>query len=210
METWTIKNHTVEYLEDSHTYLVDGIILPSITTILKVKFGNKYAGIDESILKKAADNGTKIHETIENFYKYGVEDITCKELKNIKFLQKHFKFKVIDNEVPIILFKDNIPVACGRLDLVLEENIDVGLGDIKRTSALDKEYLAYQLNLYRIGYQQCYEKEIKFLRGIHLRNDVRKYIEIPINEKKALELLEEYYDRETTGDNTVAMESGTR
>lgn len=197
METWEIRGHVVEYLEDSHTYLVDGIILPSITTIMKIKFGNKYAGIDSEVLNKAADKGTKVHEAIENFYKWGVEDITCKELKNMKFLQKHYKFNVIDNEVPIIIFKENNPVACGRLDLVLEEGIDLGLGDVKRTSTLDKEYLAYQLNLYRIGYQQCYDKEIKFLRGVHLRDDVRKYVEIPINETLAIKLLEEYCDRQS-------------
>ena len=43
MKTWTIGNYVIEYWEDSHTYLVNGIILPSITTILKKKFGNKYA-----------------------------------------------------------------------------------------------------------------------------------------------------------------------
>lgn len=207
METWNIKGHTVEYLEESHTYLCDGVILPSITQIMKVKFKNKYAGIDESVLNRAAEKGTRVHEAIENYYKLGVEDIICKELKNMKFLQKQYGFEVIDNEVPIILFKDNDPVACGRLDLVLEKDKQLGLGDIKRTSVLDKEYLAYQLNLYRIGYQQCYDKDIKFLKGVHLREDLRKYVEIPINEKMAIELLEEYYAGKSSRDYDLVMES---
>ncbi len=41
-EVWKIKNHTVEYYDDEHLYLVDGEILPSITTLLKKKFGKKY------------------------------------------------------------------------------------------------------------------------------------------------------------------------
>ena len=196
METWKIKNYVVEYIDGSHTYLVDGIILPSITQILKVKFGNKYQGISKEVLDNAAVKGTRVHEAIEKWYKYKVEDIGCKELKNMKFLQRQYKFEVIDNEVPIILFKDNKPIACGRLDLVLEENDELGLGDIKRTATLDKEYLAYQLNLYRIGYTQCYNKEIKFLKGFHLREDVRKYVSIPINEELALKLVEEYLAKE--------------
>ncbi len=196
METWKIKNYVVEYIDESHTYLVDGIILPSITQILKVKFGNKYQGISKEVLDNAAVKGTRVHEAIEKWYKYKVEDIGCKELKNMKFLQRQYKFEVIDNEVPIILFKDNKPIACGRLDLVLEENDELGLGDIKRTATLDKEYLAYQLNLYRIGYTQCYNKEIKFLKGFHLREDVRKYVSIPINEELALKLVEEYLAKE--------------
>ena len=114
------------------------------------------------------------------------------ELNNFIFLMKQYKFEVIDNEVPIILFKDDVPIAGGRLDLVLSQNGELGLGDIKRTSSLDKEYLAYQLNLYRIAFKQCFGEEIKFLRGIHLREDVRKYVSIPINEEVAWELVEEY------------------
>lgn len=194
MIEWTIGNHTVEFYEEEHLYIVDGIVLPSITQILKIKFGNKYDGISQDVLKRAADKGTEVHEAIEKLCKTGeVEDL--KEVKNFMFLQKQYKFGVLDNEVPIILFKDDIPVAAGRLDLVLTLNNDIGLGDIKRTSALDKEYLGYQLNLYRIAYMQCYGTEINFLKGLHLREDVRKFINIPINEQMAWELVDNYLER---------------
>ena len=117
-------------------------------------------------------------------------------IKIYRFLKKAYKFKCLDNEVPVILFKDDEPVACGRLDMVLEEEGETGLGDIKSTSRLDKNYLEYQLNLYRIAYQQCYGTEIKFLRGLHLRKEVRKYIPIPINEKEAISLLNEFLEKE--------------
>lgn len=191
MNTWEIKGHILEYFDDTHTYLVDGIIVPSITQILKLKFKNKYIGVNDKVLNRASEKGTQVHEAIEKLCKTGeIEDL--KEVKNFMFLQKQYKFNTLDNEVPIILFKDDIPVGAGRLDLVLEENKKLGLGDIKRTSVLDKEYLAYQLNLYRIGYQQCYDKEITFLKGLHLREGVRKYINIPINEKLVEKLVEEY------------------
>lgn len=193
-ETTEIKGHIVEFIEDEHIYLCDGIILPSITQILKIKFGNKYNCVPEEILKGASEKGTETHQAIEYFEKYKINDIGSVELRNYKFLKKAYKFECLNNEVPVILFKNDIPVACGRLDLVLEENGETGLGDIKRTSVLDKEYLAYQLNLYRIAYQQCYDTEIKFLRGLHLRNDVRKYINIPINEEMAIRLLNEFLE----------------
>lgn len=191
-ESWEIQGHIVEFLEDEHIYLCDGMILPSITQILNIKFGKKYDGISKEVLKRAAERGTKIHQAIENFERFNINDLGSTELSNWKFLKKAHKFKCIDNEVPIILFKDDEPVACGRLDLVLEESGQVGLGDIKTVSSLDKDYLRYQLNLYRIGYQQCYGKDIEFLRGVHLRNDVRKYVQIPINEEIVMELLNEY------------------
>ena len=190
-----IKGCYLEYYDDSHTYLVDGVIVPSITQILKIKFGKKYKDVSEDVLKRASDKGTQVHEAIEKLCKTGeVEDL--KEVKNFLFLQKHYKFEVVDNEVPVILFKDGVPIGAGRLDLVLSVDGELGLGDIKRTSVLDKDYLAYQLNLYRIAYQQCYDKEITFLNGIHLRDDVRKVVKIPINEELTWELVDEYMKEE--------------
>ena len=110
------------------------------------------------------------------------------------FLKKHYGFNVVDNEVPILLFKDNKPVAAGRLDLVLDIKGSIGIGDIKRTATLDKHYLGYQLNLYRIGYQQSYDKEVKYLSGLYLRENTRKYVGIAINEEMAMKLVEEYLE----------------
>lgn len=195
MEAWNIKGHELEYIDETHTYLVDGVIVPSITQILKIKFGNKYAGIDKDVLQRAADKGTEVHEAIEKLCKTGeVEEL--KEVKNFIFLQKQYKFEVLDNEVPIILFRNDEPVAAGRLDLVLKIDDKVGGGDIKRTSTLDKEYLAYQLNLYRIGYRQCYGIEWEFLKGFHLREDVRKFVNIPVNENLAWKLVNDYLEME--------------
>lgn len=192
METWEIKGHILEYIEDTHTYICDGVILPSITQIIKYKFKNKYSNVSESVLAKAAEKGTEVHKAIENYEKYKIEDVNCVELRNYKFLKRQYCFDCLNNEVPIILFIDQKPFAAGRLDLELSKDNLYGLGDIKRTAILDKDYLAYQLNLYRIGFQQCYDIEISFLYGLHLRKNVRKCVNIPINEKVALDLIYEY------------------
>lgn len=195
MNSWGIAGHVLEYFDDTHEYLVDGVLVPSITQILKIKFGNKYDGVSQKVLIRAAEKGTEVHEAIERYCKTG-ESSDLKEVRNFKFLQKQYKFEVLDNEVPIILFLDDEPVAAGRLDLVLKLDNKIGGGDIKRTATLDKEYLAYQLNLYRIGYRQCYGVEWEFLKGIHLRDDTRKFLNIPINEKMALELVENFIQME--------------
>ena len=191
MEQWTIKGGVLEYIDETHTYLYDGIVLPSITQLLKAKFGSKYDGIPKATLDRAAELGTAVHKAIEDYERQGIET-DLPELRNWKFLKKAYNFGCLDNEVPVVLFKDGEAVACGRLDLVLVEKSCIGLGDIKRTSTLDKNYLTYQLNLYRVAYMQCYCAEIGFLRGIHLRNDVRKYIDIPINENLVDEAINDY------------------
>lgn len=197
-----IDGHTLEFIDDGHVYLVDGVIVPSITQILKVRFGNKYAHVDPDTLRRAAEAGTAVHEAIERYCKTG-EGSDLPELRNFKFLQRQYNFEVLENEVPVILWGNTdertgeweyVPIAAGRLDLVLSMDGKVGGADIKRTSTLDKEYLAYQLNLYRIAYRQCYGIEWEFLRGVHLREDVRRFVEIPINEKMAWQLVREYME----------------
>ena len=191
MEQWEINGGVLEYIDETHTYLYDGIVLPSITQLLKCKFGGKYDGIPKTTLDHAAELGTAVHKAIEDYERQGIET-DLPELRNWKFLKKAYQFECLDNEVPVVLFKDGEAVAAGRLDLVLVEKNCIGLGDIKRTSTLDKKYLTYQLNCYRVAYMQCYCAEIGFLRGIHLRNDVRKYIYIPINENLVSEVINDY------------------
>lgn len=191
MDTWQINGYTLEYDDESHTYIVDGIIVPSVTQILGVKFGNKYAGVNRSTLERAANRGTAIHEAIENFCKYGKYS-ELKELHNFRFLATYYEFRVFENETPIIIAKDGTPIAAGRLDLILDIKGDTAIADIKTTATLDKEYLAYQLNLYRIGYMQSYGIEITQLYGVHLREDKRKLVNIPVNEGIAWDIIDEY------------------
>lgn len=195
IESWEIAGGLLEYIDESHTYLFDGVILPSITQILKVKFGNKYNGVSKNILEKASLKGNVVHEAIENYEKNNINAGNIKELRNYIFLKKRFNFECVGNEVPIVLFLDGKPISAGRVDLILNENGKIGIGDIKRTSVFDKEYVAYQTNLYRIGYQQTYGKEVSFLKGLHLRDDVRKYIDLPINEKMSLDLVKQYLQK---------------
>ena len=191
--TKEIKGHVLEYYDNTHTYLVDGKIVPSITTLLKTKFGHKYDYVKKETLERARDKGIEVHDAIERYCKTGDES-DLKELRNFKFLQRQYKFEVIDNEIPVILFKDDEPISAGRLDMVILMDDELGLADIKRTSGLDKEYLAYQLNLYRIAYQQSYDIGTSILKGIHLRDDVRKFVNIPINERIAWQFISEYME----------------
>lgn len=187
----------VEYDDSTHSYFVNSKRCISVTQLLKeTKFGSKYENIPEYILKNASNLGSDVHEQIEIYCKYGIPSDESEEFRNFLFLKKMFKFNVLDNEILVVIKYKELYI-CGRLDLLLEdENGNLMLGDIKRTCTLDKEYLFYQLNLYKIGFEQCYGKEIKALKGIHLRKEKRKYVDIPINEKEIFKILDEYLMRE--------------
>lgn len=192
LETWELKGHKVEYDDKTHSYFVDDVEVPSITQIMKIDFGHKYDDVDEEVLRNASERGTFIHNAIENYCKTG-EEINVIELKGFKMLQRKNDFDVLQNEIPIILFRNDEPVACGRLDCVLLEEGKTGLGDIKTTYELDVDYLTTQLNLYKLGYEQTYGEEIEFLRGIHLRKTKAEYVKIEMDMNIAEDILNRYF-----------------
>ena len=193
METFSIKGGTLEYFDDTHTYLYDGMMLPSVSQILGAKYKNDYASVPPAVLDNAARRGTAVHKAIENYNNSGYDD-GSEAVRNFKFLQKQYGFEVLDSELPIVIFKDDMPIACGRLDMTMIMDGETGIADIKTVSALNKEKIAYQLNLYRIGLMQSYGVDAKFLKIIHLRDGIRKVIDSPINEGMTWELIDKYLE----------------
>lgn len=65
----------LEFDEVEHVYNLGGTEIPSVTTVMNPLMQDKYSGISQSVLDKAADRGTAIHNSIENFLKYDIDDI---------------------------------------------------------------------------------------------------------------------------------------
>ena len=184
----------LEFVEEGHLYFIDGVLVPSITQILKSRFGGRYKFVDRGLLNRRAAEGTAVHKAIEEYCNTGKEtDIP--ELRGFQFLQKQYGFKAVQSEVPVVLW-DGDPIAAGRLDLVLKIGETIGGADIKCVSSLDRQYVAYQLNLYRIAYAQCYGVKWDFLRAIQLKGDKRRFVNVPIDENAAWELVWNYLDED--------------
>lgn len=202
-ETWDIKGHTLEYNDEHHLYICDGLEVPSVTQLLHRRFPKKYAGIPRALLDKAAKRGTMFHSAIEveeRLLRGESADVDVlsaalatmyEEIQNYRFLKKAYQFSVSQNEVPVLVpFNGNI-VAAGRLDIFGSYRDRGMLADIKRTSVLDKDYLSYQLTLYKMGWEYCYDGQIDYLFCIWLRENKRQFKAIPECRNLALELLEE-------------------
>lgn len=178
-----INGQNLDFIEETHTYLIDGEKTESVTQLLKRVFPNKYSDIPESVLKQASERGTQVHKAIEAYCK-GFDD-GSDEVKDFKFLQKHYGFVPIENELPIIVCLGDKTFA-GTTDMIFKMDGELCLADIKTTSELDKNYLGYQLNLYKIGVEQSYGYNIKALYGIHIKNGKRKLVKIPIVSEEQL------------------------
>ena len=55
----------IEFIEKEHIYLIDGIIVPSVTQLLKKLFPCKYENIPEKILEDKSIYGIELHKFIE-------------------------------------------------------------------------------------------------------------------------------------------------
>lgn len=190
MKTYNLNNHILEFDENSHIYIVDGLVVPCVTDILSRRYKD-YVGVSQETLKKAADLGTELHKAIEIYEKKGITN-NSEEFKNYLFLKKHYKIENIDNEVPIIYEKNGKVLFAGTLDQIYKIDNKLGINDFKRVSAPNKEKIALQVNLYKIGYEQTYHKNIEILSFMHLRKEKRKFYKLPVNEEMAMKLVKEY------------------
>ena len=192
MKTYNLNNHILEFDENSHIYIVDGLIVPCVTDILSRKYKD-YDGVSQETLKRASDLGTKLHKAIEIYEKKGITN-NSEEFKNYLFLKKHYKIENIDNEVPIIYEENGKVLFAGTLDQIYKIDNKLGINDFKRVSAPNKEKIALQVNLYKIGYEQTYHKSIEILSFMHLREEKRKFYKLPVNEEMAMTLVKEYLE----------------
>ena len=148
--------------EGLHKYLMGLTELVGVTTILKdVIFRDKYTGIDEDVLRNAANRGTAIHEAIQAF-------MTGRSLELAEDLQPYMADALAAREAWTsdserlfmtaldveYLISDCKEVAT-KIDVVTEnEDGTVDLADIKTTYQLDEEYLSWQLSVEKFLFER--------------------------------------------------------
>lgn len=154
-----MMKYDIEFIEENHIYLVNGIITPSVSDILKFLFPKKYANIPESILKAKSEFGTHIHEAIEAYEKGKEPRLT--DMERVTFnqylkLKEEYQIKPITME-EIVHYEDRF---AGRLDMTAYVLDEESLIDTKTTAKLDIESLEWQLGMYQLAkgkkYKKCY------------------------------------------------------
>lgn len=155
----------IEFLEKPHLYLIDGILVKSVTQILELIFPDKYKGISKKTLNKKAKFGTEGHSIIEHLDVSDLENAK-REVLSIKNkdleicireylrLVKTFKIKPLEHEKRIF-YKH---LYAGTLDMIANVKGIESLIDIKFTSELDKEYLSWQLGMYQLAVGKIFKK----------------------------------------------------
>ncbi|MCD8294908.1 MAG: Dna2/Cas4 domain-containing protein [Clostridia bacterium] len=145
----------LEFEERTHTYRLDGFELPSVTTIMKPLSQANYKGISEFTLNQAADKGTIVHGSIEEFILYGMIDVP-EEYKG--YLDAFMDWYELRKPTPLIIEHQTchkIFRYAGTVDNVSEINGVKTLIDYKTTYNTSSNTWGIQLE----AYAKCLEQE---------------------------------------------------
>lgn len=188
MNALDLHRSSVRFDEQSHTYTIsDGRQLTGVTSIIKqVLFPDKYKGIPDAILAKAAERGTAIHNECEDVNLFGagaLNENSSEEARNYHELLTREGITMIYSEY---LVTDDEVVAT-MIDCIDDKG---NLYDIKTTSQLDIESLSWQLSFcdYLFTKQNIFlERPSSKLYGIWLRGSTAKLVEVERKEDEEIE-----------------------
>lgn len=167
----------IEFIEDTHTYLVDGVIKPSVSEIMKPLSSEYYKEINEDILNKACERGSAIHkatEDIDQDKEYEIEDKWNDyvfQYKKFKALRKP-KIKSVEQQLTNGEY-------CGTIDRIMEIDGDIWLIDIKTSAKINDILVAVQLGGYK-GLKG--KRKIDKYGVLHLTKTGFKLVEITTRE----------------------------
>lgn len=160
-----LHRSNVKFLETPHEYWLGFDQLVGVTTMLKAMLPEQYKDVPQSVLMKAAEQGTRLHKLIECLFDKEASQEMQEEAKNDHRVQACLQMFAdnglshIENEY---LVSDDKHIA-SSIDFVgkrARSRNKVVLGDYKTTSTYHKESVTYQLNVYRVLFERM-NPEIK-------------------------------------------------
>ena len=171
-ESNTQSEHAVEFIPDSHTYLIDGQIVPSATQIIChfPQFRDMYKNVPAGRLKRKADYGNVVHALIESVGLQGgvSPDFNWKSHEGLALdrwmkLSLRHDIHLKSAEQIVYYMEDMHPLYIGTYDLQGTVEGKNSLIDIKTTSKYHPDYLSYQLSMYALAYEQMTHETIESL-----------------------------------------------
>lgn len=175
MERVELANSGVLFNEELHEYWLDGRQLSGLTEALRRQLHpNMYSSIPRRILAQAAEHGTSVHKSIEDFQKNWINNGT-QEVQDFIRLCKDNSLVHEASEYTVTDGKN----WASNIDQVFRISNDTfSLADIKTYSKMTAEKLElarYQLSCYAMFFEMQNKKaKVDKLYVIHLRNRTMK------------------------------------
>lgn len=144
----------VVFEPEEHRYFLGDVELQGVTsTILVTAFPDKYEGVDPQQVNDAAKKGKALHEEIEFHDQFNtpVEECSDDRVAHYEELKAKHGLRTIANEYTV---SDEEHYA-SQIDLVMmNEEDEICLVDLKTTYKLDKAYAGLQLSLYKRWFER--------------------------------------------------------
>ncbi len=193
----------VVFDEEKHIYTLGDKQLSGITSIIKrLLFPDMYANVSQTVLNKAAERGTRIHNLIQ-LWTMGI--LSNEDIAELQPFLDAFHAAELDGWESEYLVSDNESVA-SSIDLVcLDKDGNIILCDIKTTSVLHIEYLRWQLSIYAYLFErQNPELKVHGLKAIHICKGKCDIVDIErLNDNQVDDLLTAYRNGATTFANPL-------
>lgn len=158
----------IRFDDRTHTYMINGELADtSVTQLLhKHKLAPSYDGIDENVLKRKADYGTKIHKDIEDYINEGKEPTTECGISFKKYANENLNSALAEQLIGIE-FSNNLRI-CGCVDLIgYNKDDELIIADHKTYANMTnekKQLVAWQLSLY-----DYMLRKVKVVNGVKLK-----------------------------------------
>lgn len=190
----------IKFLEKEHTYYLGGKQLQGITgTLIAKAFPNTYSNIPESILMKAAERGSIIHQTFELFNTVFGADINqwvgerTQELIDLNNMLLSYGLHHVASEY---LVTDGEHFASAIDGVYADADDKVYLVDYKTTSELHYDNVSLQLSIYKKWFEKMNpDLRVHKLVCMWFKNGKSKFQPLPIvADEKIDDLIKAYLD----------------
>lgn len=129
----------LEFNEETHTYILNGKVLPSVTKLLD---DGTYTNVDPTILQRACDRGHEIHKELEMYFKTGILGDTREFYEAISLIEKN---KDLLSEPSIVDFKTYAKATKQNKQKCLKQETMYGKAVYELTKVKIKNYIMIHL-----------------------------------------------------------------
>ena len=193
----TLNVPRVTFIEESHQYFIGKKELKGVTgTLIKKAFPDTYKNIPESVLMKAAERGSLIHNTFETFCSIFDADIKqypnpTEELLAFHSMLVAYDLHYIASEY-LVTDGENFASA---IDGVFSDNEgNIYLADYKTTATLHYDNVSLQLSIYAKWFEeQNPDLKVKEIVCMWFKNGQSKFQPLPrVSDEQIDDLINAY------------------
>lgn len=162
--------------EAGHIYRLNGLVIPSVTTLMKPLSDDFYRTVDPEVLDRAARRGTAIHNAVENFTTFGIQDIAPQYAGHFQSFLQWWELRKPEPLAMEHKVYHKILRYAGTVDLVAIIGGRLTLVDYKSSAQVNSKLCAVQLE----GYDRAFESQgVKVEDRLILHLSRSGYQEVP-------------------------------